>query len=89
MENLYSIPLALKRLVPLLAFFLATHICMAQGQNTNVTGTVTSLEDKLGIPGVNVLIKGTTNAVATDIDGSFSISVPQNTVLVFISVESF
>jgi len=86
MENLYSIPLALKRLVPLLAFFLATHICMAQGQNTNVTGTVTSLEDKLGIPGVNVLIKGTTNAVATDIDGSFSISVPQNTILVFTSV---
>lgn len=85
MENLYSIPLALKRLVALLTFFLATHVCMAQGQ-TNVTGVVTSSEDKLGIPGVNVLIKGTTNAAVTDIDGSYSISVPQNTVLVFTSV---
>ncbi|MXN93190.1 SusC/RagA family TonB-linked outer membrane protein [Flavobacterium sp. Sd200] len=85
MENLYSIPLPLRRLVALLTFFLATHVCVAQGQ-TNVTGVVTSSEDKLGIPGVNVLIKGTTNAAVTDIDGSYSISVPQNTVLVFTSV---
>jgi TonB-dependent starch-binding outer membrane protein SusC len=86
MENLYSIPFALRRLVPLLTFFLATHICMAQGQNTIVTGTVTSSEDNLGIPGVNVLIKGTTDAAVTDVDGNYSISVPENSVLLFTSV---
>ena len=38
----------------------------------------------MSIPGVNVLIKGTTNATVTDLDGKFSISVPsEKSVLVF------
>lgn len=48
-----------------------------------VKGTVKG-EDNLSIPGVNVLIKGTTNATVTDLDGKFSISVPsEKSVLVF------
>jgi TonB-linked SusC/RagA family outer membrane protein len=36
------------------------------------------------MPGVNILIKGTTSGTATDIDGNFSIDVPsQNSILVF------
>ena len=86
MKNLYSIFLLSKKLVAVLILFLTTQFCLAQGQTTNVTGTVTSSEDKLGIPGVNVLIKGTANAAVTDIDGNFTIAASQNTVLVFTSV---
>jgi hypothetical protein len=39
------------------------------------------------LPGVNVMIKGTTTGVTTTLDGTFSITVPsQNAVLVFSSV---
>lgn len=50
-------------------------------QSRTVTGVVKSGTETL--PGVNVLEKGTNNGVATDSDGKFSISVPENAVLVF------
>lgn len=53
-------------------------------QERTVRGKVTSAEDGLPIPGVNVLLKGTTNGVPTDANGEFSIVVPSNdAVLVF------
>ena len=45
-------------------------------QVTTVTGVVTSAEDGLSIPGVSVIIKGTTIGTTTDIDGRYSLSVP-------------
>jgi TonB-linked SusC/RagA family outer membrane protein len=48
-----------------------------------VTGTVTD-ETNTPLPGVNVLIKGSTVGTATDADGRYSIAVPDaNSVLVF------
>jgi TonB-linked SusC/RagA family outer membrane protein len=84
MENLYKVSTKWKRLM-LFMLFLVTHLSMAQG-NINVSGKIISAEDQLGIPGVNILIKGTTNAVTTDFDGNFSISVPKNTVLQISSI---
>lgn len=56
---------------------------VVQAQVT-VRGTVKSSGDDLTLPGVTVLVKGTTTGVATDGDGSYSISVPNsNSVLVF------
>jgi len=40
-----------------------------------ITGKVTSAEDGIGIPGVTVLEKGTSNGVLTDMDGKYSIPV--------------
>jgi TonB-linked SusC/RagA family outer membrane protein len=57
---------------------------MAFAQSRVITGTVTSAEDNLGVPGATVLVKGTTNGTATDLDGKFSINVPAGSnVLVF------
>lgn len=48
-----------------------------------VTGTITD-ESNAGIPGVNVLEKGTNNGVVSDKDGRYSINVKDaNSVLVF------
>ncbi len=56
-------------------------------QSITVTGRVISSEDGEGIPGVNVLIKGTSQGTVTDIDGNFKIDVPDaSAVLVFSSV---
>lgn len=55
----------------------------AMAQNKTVSGKVTDANTGEGLPGVNVIIKGTTNGTATGIDGSFSLSVPQGATLVF------
>lgn len=49
-----------------------------------VKGQVTSADDGLPLPIVNILLKGTTKGTQTDFDGNYSIEVPdQNAVLVF------
>jgi TonB-linked SusC/RagA family outer membrane protein len=53
-------------------------------QQHQVTGTVTSAEDGLALPGVNVVIKGTTQGTTTDAEGKYSLLVPDaDAVLVF------
>lgn len=53
-------------------------------QDRVVTGKVTSLEDDSPIPGVNVMLKGSTIGVSTDIDGNYKINVPSaGGVLIF------
>jgi TonB-linked SusC/RagA family outer membrane protein len=51
-------------------------------QNT-ITGTVVSQTDKAPIPGVNVMIKGTTTGTTTDANGAFTITAAPEDVLVF------
>lgn len=58
----------------------------AFAQGRIVTGTVTSGEDRLPLPGASVVVKGTTIGAATDLDGKFSLNVPDGSnVLVFSS----
>ena len=57
-----------------LMLFLVNAVAFSQGRV--ITGTVTSTEDGLGIPGATVLVKGTTIGTATDIDGKYSINIP-------------
>ncbi|WP_104735456.1 SusC/RagA family TonB-linked outer membrane protein [Hanstruepera ponticola] len=52
------------------------------GQNL-VTGTVTEQSSSLPLPGVNVIIKGTTTGTATDFDGNYQIQASNGDVLVF------
>lgn len=47
-------------------------------QVINITGKVTSIEDNLPFPGVSVIVKGTTIGTATNLNGEYSISIPQN-----------
>ncbi|MBI9037559.1 MAG: carboxypeptidase-like regulatory domain-containing protein, partial [Bacteroidales bacterium] len=59
-----------------LAFLLFCGLQFTMAQ-TRITGTVTSSEDGLGIPGVSVVVKNTTVGTITDIDGKYSLSVPE------------
>jgi TonB-dependent starch-binding outer membrane protein SusC len=49
----------------------------------SVSGKITSSDDGSGIPGVNVLEKGTTNGTVSDADGSYTINVGSGATLVF------
>ncbi len=53
-------------------------------QSRTITGKVTSSDDGTGLPGVNILEKGTSNGAVTDANGSYAIQVSgSNAVLVF------
>lgn len=49
----------------------------------NVSGKVTTSEDGLPLPGVTVLVKGTTRGTTTDINGFYSLDVADSSSLVF------
>lgn len=56
-------------------------------QSITVSGKVTSSLDDSEIPGVNVIIKGTTSGTVTDVNGRYRIDVPSSeSVLVFSSI---
>ncbi|PID68825.1 MAG: SusC/RagA family TonB-linked outer membrane protein [Flavobacteriia bacterium] len=64
----------------ILTLLLALSVQFVFAQKT-VSGTVT---DESGpLPGVNIIIKGTTSGTDTDFDGNYSIDVKQGDVLVF------
>ena len=58
----------------------------AFSQKQTVTGTVTSAEDGTAMPGVTILIKGTTSGTNTSSEGKFSIACQPKDILVFTFV---
>lgn len=55
-----------------------------QQQEVTVSGTVTSADEGLPLPGVNVVVKGTSRGTTTDADGKYALQIPDpNAVLVF------
>lgn len=72
----------MRKLTILLACILfAVQAVFAQ---RTITGNVKSSEDGRGVPGVSVVIKGTTAGAVTDANGNYTLAVPANaTTLVF------
>lgn len=64
---------------------LASSFSLFAQTKVTVSGTVYD-ESNLPMIGVGVVLKGTTNGVATDIDGKYSLSVPAGATIVFSSV---
>jgi TonB-linked SusC/RagA family outer membrane protein len=69
MKNVYKI-------LSVCLTLLVLSVSSAYAQKT-VTGKVLD-EFGLGLPGVSILVKGTTTGTATDIDGKYSLSVPND-----------
>ncbi|MDB5264401.1 MAG: TonB-dependent receptor plug [Adhaeribacter sp.] len=72
----------LKYLLILQLVFLA--VTGAQAQGLTVKGKISS-ENGEGLPGVTVLLKGTSNGTATDANGTYSLSVPSGTGTLVVS----
>ena len=58
----------------------------AFAQDKSVSGIVTSAEDNMSVPGVNVIVQGTTRGTSTDFDGNYSIKVSQGETLEYSSL---
>jgi hypothetical protein len=50
-------------------------------QDIQIKGVVVSGGDNLPLPGVNVVVKGTSIGTITDLDGQFSFAVPAKSML--------
>jgi hypothetical protein len=72
----------MKRLLLLSAMLVALVTSVGYAQRT-VSGKVTSGEDGSPLPGVSVVVKGTSTGTTTDVEGNYKISAPDNATLVF------
>ncbi|TVT38363.1 TonB-dependent receptor [Hymenobacter setariae] len=77
------LPLAVATAAPVAA--PTTLLRKASQPTATITGRVTDTKGE-GLPGVTVLVKGTTNGTTTGADGSFSLDAPDNATLVFSSI---
>ncbi len=77
----------IKKTPPFIALYLSLILFMCSAMvvaQTNVSGTVSSSEDNMPLPGVSIVLKGTTTGVTTDFDGNYSINVSDaNSILIF------
>ncbi len=74
------------RLRAALSLLAVLMLNVSYAQERAISGTVTS-EEEGGLPGVNILLKGTTVGTVTDVDGNYRISVEEeDPILVFSAV---
>jgi len=73
------------------ALFVLLLFAVSQGAfaQRTIIGKVTNSEDGLGMPGVSVVVKGTTTGMATDAVGNFSLIVPNNSAIIVVSFMGF
>jgi TonB-linked SusC/RagA family outer membrane protein len=68
----------------LLLFACLCILSMQVFAQRTVTGTVTGADDGMGLPGVSVLVKGTSVRTVTDVNGAYSVTAPaEATTIVF------
>lgn len=73
-----------KALLFVIALFVLVVSHESSAQQRQISGTVISGEDNFPLPGVNILVKGTTRGAITDLDGKYSIQAGPGETLVFI-----
>ena len=70
----------------ILTLLLAFVVQLTFAQEKTISGTITD-ESSLPLPGVNVIVKGTSNGTQTDFDGNYTIDVSSSdAVLTFSSL---
>src|SRR5688500_14441607 len=66
----------------LIFVFAFSFVVLAQTAKSTVKGRVISSTDNNGVPGANILVKGTTIGTTTDIEGNFTLEAGAEDVLV-------
>ncbi len=68
----------MRKITMMLAFLLFAGLNFAWAQTRTISGTVTSADNGSPLPGVTVMVKGTTNGTVTDANGKYSLQVGNN-----------
>ncbi|GGZ17075.1 SusC/RagA family TonB-linked outer membrane protein [Echinicola pacifica] len=72
----------MKNYFTLLTFFMLFTVFSLQAQDKVISGKIIDTSGNT-LPGVTIIQKGTANGIASDMDGKYSISVPEGATLVF------
>ncbi|MEO8473568.1 MAG: TonB-dependent receptor [Chryseolinea sp.] len=78
----------MKKLYERLSLTLAVMLMLASvawAQDRTVSGTITD-ENAVGMPGVNIIVKGLSSGTVTDVNGKFTLTAPANGTLVITFV---
>ncbi|MBN1184061.1 MAG: SusC/RagA family TonB-linked outer membrane protein [Bacteroidales bacterium] len=75
----------MKKVLLALSFVMAFGLNTLMAQTRTITGTVTGSDDGAPIPGASVFVKGTTIGTVTQVDGDFTLSVPQDAETLVVS----
>ena len=75
----------MKRFIFVLSLLLFVGFNLIQGQGVQVTGNVTGADDGTALPGVSVVVRGTTIGAVTDFEGNYSITVPDESATLMFS----
>ncbi len=67
----------------LFTFYILLIWAKVTGQEIEIQGTVTSSDEQRPLPGVSILISGTTSGTITDADGNYKITVRTGSILRF------
>ncbi|MRR21358.1 SusC/RagA family TonB-linked outer membrane protein [bacterium] len=78
----------MKKITTLLVLLMFAGLQVAFAQRT-VTGNVTNARDNTPLPGVFVVVKGTTAGAMTDANGRFSLAVPNDQAILTLSFIGF
>lgn len=77
-------PTCLKKAILLITIICSLQLSSFSQELAPITGQVTSNEDGAALPGVNIVIKGTSTGTVTDVEGNYTIEVPdENGILIF------
>lgn len=75
----------MKKFSLLLAFLCFIGLQVLFAQTREITGKVTTSDDGSSIPGATVLVKGSTIGTITDMEGKFTLKVPQSSRVLVVS----
>jgi TonB-dependent starch-binding outer membrane protein SusC len=74
----------MKKLLITLCVLSIFGVSLVSAQTKKITGMVTSASDGLSLPGVSIVVKGTSTGTTSNIDGKFELNAPSDaTYLVF------
>ncbi len=75
----------MKRIALMLLGIALFGVLVTEAQVKSITGTITSSDDGMEIPGVSVSVKGTTIGTVTNLDGVYHLDVPNDAQTVVFS----
>ncbi|MCK5170240.1 MAG: carboxypeptidase-like regulatory domain-containing protein, partial [Bacteroidales bacterium] len=74
----------MRKFTLLLALLISMGFQVVNAQNRTITGTVSDQGGGYTLPGVSIVVKGTMIGTISDIDGKYSLDVPEDaTTIVF------
>jgi len=68
----------MKKIALIFTVLLFMGTLVVNAQTRVITGTVTSAEDDMPVPGVSISVQGTTLGTVTDINGEYNLEVPED-----------